>query len=312
MGSVSIKDLQKGTPSKTQSLVHDGDDGTKRIEFADLMAAVLGTTNLTEAGFHNSIYRGANLKERFGISDDKALADEVYSRIADGSFRDLYVGDYWPVTITTEYGTEEVTNVLAGFDVYLNSMYEYDPANTDYNLLTRHHAVVVTKKQFAKSHKMHPTTPIPSDGYRACEIHTTTLPKYAAALQTALNGHIIEVCDTFAYDRDDTLHNANAPDLTGVMTSWDYDSSYPAHLTLLTERELYGAPAYSSGPNEVGFETSQLPLFRLNPASKITGGWYWLRDTASAYYFCYCSSYGSANCHDAGNAGGVRPRFLIG
>lgn len=312
MGSVSIKDLQKGTPSKTQSIVHDGEEGTKRIEFAELLAAALGTTDLTEAGFHNSIYRGANLKERWGISDDTAIADEVARRIADGSFEDLYVGDYWPATITTEYGTETVEIVLAGFDVYMGSICEYRREEDEYDPIERHHAVCVTKKQFAKSHRMHQTTPIPSEGYRETEMHTTTLPKYATALNTALNGHMIEICDTYAYDRDDSLANANAPDLSGAMTSWDYDSSYPSYLNLLTERELYGAPAYSSGPCEVGFETSQLPLFRLNPALKITGSWYWLKDTASALCFCCCSNYGSANCNGAYFTGGVRPRFLIG
>lgn len=304
-----IKDLTAVTPGKDDVIVVDGTGGTHKVPLGDL-AGIIGRKGV--AAFHNSVFRGANLKERWGITDDKALADEVYRRIADGSFDDLFVGDYWTATITTEYGTEEVTNVLAGFDVYLNSIYEYDPVNIDYNLLTRHHAVAVTKKQFAKSHKMHPTTPIPSDGYFATEMNTTTLPKYAAALNTALNGHIIEVCDAYAYDRDDTLHSANAPDMTGVMTSWDYNSDFHAKLTLLTERELYGAPAYSSGPCEVGFETSQLPLFRLDPSAKIIGMWYWLKDTASANCFCGCGNDGYASYNGAHGTGGVRPRFLIG
>lgn len=309
---ISIKDLEKGTPSKTQSLVHDGAEGTKRIEFAELLSTALGLTDITEAGFHNSIYRGANLKERFGISDDKALADEVSRRIANGSFEDLYVGDYWPATITTEFGTETVEIVLAGFDIYMGSIYEYRRADDDYDPINRHHAVCVTKKQFAKNHKMHPTTPIPSDGYRATEMYTTTMPKYATAMQTALNGHIIEICDTYAYDIDSSLVSAGAPDLNGATTSWDYDTAYPSLLNPLTEREVYGAPVFSCSAYEAGFETSQLPLFRLNPAAKITGNWYWLKDVAGAGYFCSVGNFGGADCNGAFNTGGVRPRFLIG
>lgn len=309
MAGVRIKDLPTATPNKDSFVVIDGENGAHKVPLGAL-AGIVGRGSI--AGFHNSIFRGENLKERFGISEDKAIAAEVSKRIADGSFDDLFIGDYWPVTITTEFGTETVEIVLAGFDVYMGSIYEYFPDEEDCDRLARHHAVCVTKKQFAKTHRMHTTSSIPSDGYRKCEIHTTTLPKYATALNEVLDNHIIEICDTFSYDLDSSLENANAPELSGVMTSWDYDSEYPTHLTLLTERELYGAPAYSSGPCEVGFETSQLPLFRLDPSAKITGSWYWLKDVACSSAFCGCSNYGLANCYYAGDSGGVRPRFLIG
>lgn len=304
-----IKDLTAATPGKDDVIVVDGAGGTHKVSLGAL-AGIIGRKGV--AGFHNSVFRGVNLKERWGISDDKALADEVSRRIADGSFDDLFVGDWWPATITTEFGTEEVINVLAGFDVYLNSICEYDPVNDDYNPITRHHAVVVTRKEFKTKHRMHPTTPIPTSGYTACEINTTTLPKYAAALNEALNGHIIEICDTYSYDIDGTLTSANQPDLLGVTTSWDWSTDFRTHLTLLTERELYGAPAYSCGACEVGFETSQLPLFRLDPSAKITGYWYWLKDVASSHCFCNCYGYGRADYGNAANAYGVRPRFLIG
>lgn len=305
-----IKDLPALSPGKDDVMVVDGASGVRKVPLGDL-ASLVGTVRGI-AGFHNSVFRGANLKERWGLSDHLAVADEVKRRVADGSFDDLFVGDWWPAPITTEFGTETVEIVLAGFDVYMKSIYKYVPDEDDYYLLEDHHAVAVTRKHLTKSHRMHSSYPIPSNGYIDCEINTVTLPKYGAALQTALNGHIIEICDTYAYDRDDSLANANAPDLSGVMTSWDYGSDFHTLLTLLTERELYGAPAYSSGPCEVGFETSQLPLFRLDPSAKITGSWYWLKDTASASYFCNCNYDGGAFYSYCTNSGGVRPRFLIG
>lgn len=305
---VRIKDLTAATPGKDDVIVFDGEGGTFKIPLGDI-AGALDCKGI--AGFHNSIYRGANLKERWGITDDKGIADEVCRRIANGSFEDIFVGDWWTATITTEFGTETVEIVLAGFDVYMASICEYEPENDDYNPIARHHAVCVTKKPLTESHRMH-SEYTPTGGYRETEIHTTTLPKYATALNTVLNGHIIEICDAFSYDLDPSLTSANAPDITGAMTSWSYDSSYPTHLTLLTERELYGAPAYSSGSCEVGFETSQLPLFRLNPAAKITGSWYWLKDVAGTDFFCLCDDNGNAYYTPVNNSGGVRPRFLIG
>lgn len=304
-----INELTAVTPGKDDVIVVDGEGGTHKVPLGDL-AGIVNVRGI--AGFHNSIFRGANLKERFGISDDKAIAREVAKRIASGDFTDLFVGDYWPATITTEYGTEAVEIVLAGFDVYMKSICKYLPEDDDYELLNQHHAVAVTRKDLTKKHRMHATTPIPTDGYYRTEMNTTTLPKYAAAFDEVLDGHIIEICDTYSYDIDASLANANAPDLLGATTSWDYSSDFHTKLTLLTERELYGAPAYSCSGCEVGFETSQLPLFRLDPASKITGYWYWLKDVASARCFCLCDDRGNAVCTVATYAYGVRPRFLIG
>lgn len=309
MAGVRIEQIAAATPDKDSVIVFDGESGTHKVPLGDL-AALVGTVRGI-AGFHNSIFRGANLKERFGITDDQAIADEVSRRIADG-FDDLFVGDYWPVTITTEFGTETVEIVLAGFDVYMKSIYKYYPDEDDYYLIDEHHAVCVTRKEFNTKHRMNSSNlGVPSNGYIDTEMNTVTLPKYATALNTALNGHIIEICDTYAYDKDDTIPNANDPTMEGAMTSWDYGTDFHTHLTLLTERELYGAPAYSSGPCEVGFETSQLPLFRLDPTAKYTGYWCWLKDYAGGSYFCDVNNDGLAYYGNLSYSGGVRPRFLI-
>lgn len=308
MAGVRIEQLAAATPDKDSVIVFDGKNGSRKVPLGDL-SALVGVKGI--AGFHNSIFRGANLKERFGITDDKAIADEVSRRIKNG-YDDLFVGDYWPATITSEFGTENIEVVLAGFGIYMNSIYEYFRDTDDYDPLDRPHAVAVTRKEFAKKHRMHSTSTIPLDGYREMEMHQVTLPKYATAINEALNGHLIEICDTYAYDLDNTIPSANNPTMTGAMTSWDYDSGYPSYLNLLTERELYGNTVFSSGPYEAGFETSQLPLFRLDPTAKYTGYWCWLKDYAGGSYFCRVDLYGNAYYYNVSNSYGVRPRFLIG
>lgn len=301
-------ELNEGMPNKDDIVIVDGGKGTIKVPLGDL-CGVLGVRGI--AGFHNSIYRGVNLKERWGISDDKAIADEVCKRIKDGSFDDLFVGDYWSATITSEYGTETVEIVLAGFDVYLHSIPEYFPDEDDYNPIDRHHAVCVTRKNLAKTQKMN-NSHTTEGGYANCLMNQTILPAYAIGFNAALNGHIIEICDSVTTDMNPDYKNVNCDWLEGTADGWDYSTDYHMHLTLLTEREVYGAPAYSGAPDEVGFETSQLPLFRLDPSAKITGSWYWLKDIASSQYFCDVHGDGYASYYYAGATYGVRPRFLIG
>lgn len=127
------------------------------------------------AAAHNSIYRGKNLTNVYTV-------DEICKRISDGTFKDLYIGDYFDKSITTSLGgTETVRLVLAGFDVMWN--------NGD-TALTKHHAVVVPKDCFKTKAKMNETN-VTTGGYAGSDMHTKVLPVYAAALQNVLNNHII-------------------------------------------------------------------------------------------------------------------------
>lgn len=296
-----IKDYLTKKPKKDDVIVFDGEGGTFKIPLGDF-AGVLDCKGI--AGFHNSIYRGANLKERWGISDDKAIANEVCRRIADGSFDDLFVGDYWSATISSAYGTETVEIVLAGFDVYMNCFG---------NDLTQHHAVVVTRDCLKTTHRMN-ASHTTSGGFGECEMFTTTLPKYAAALQTSLSGHILTFDEYHSCNVDDTLTNANYEGMSGATDDW---SEYSTTLSLLSEQELYGCSVWTSSGYDVCQAKSQLPLFRLNPGmiqAKRQGSrqWYWLKNVASSTTFCGCNGGGGAGYGSAGFSYGVRPRFLIG
>lgn len=52
------------------------------------------------AAAHNSIYRGKNLTNVYTV-------DEICQRISAGTFKDLYVGDYFDISITTDLGGTE-------------------------------------------------------------------------------------------------------------------------------------------------------------------------------------------------------------
>lgn len=73
------------------------------------------------AGAHNSIYRGKNL--------GTTITDEQLENIANGTFRDLFIGDYWTIN--------GVKYMIADFD------YMYNVGDT---ALTKHHIVVVPER----------------------------------------------------------------------------------------------------------------------------------------------------------------------
>ncbi|WP_300916008.1 hypothetical protein, partial [Helicobacter rodentium] len=108
-----VKDLPTGNPSKEAFLLYDSEsNGTKKVPIADLALATLKTSNHNAAGFHNSIYRGVNLKTHWGLSTDAAVVNKVVENIQNGTFEDLFIGDYFNVSMTTSFGgTENVVCV---------------------------------------------------------------------------------------------------------------------------------------------------------------------------------------------------------
>ena len=81
----------------------------------------------------------------------------------------------------------------------------------------------------------------------------------------------------------------------------------------MSEIEVYGSVVWSSSGYDTGNANRQLPLFVFSKqAQNNRSADYWLKDIASATYFCFASSSGYANLSNASDAGNcVRPRFII-
>ena len=79
------------------------------------IADVESTAAYYRYGFHNSIFRGKNLGTEVTAAQ--------YAAIADGSFTDMYIGDYWVIN-GRRYR-------IAHFDYYLNEPYQY-PVDTSF------------------------------------------------------------------------------------------------------------------------------------------------------------------------------------
>lgn len=256
------------------------------------------------AGYHNSIYRGKNIQDKF-------TDGSLYTAIADGSFKDLYIGDYFDITITTEYGTEKVRCLLAGFDCYWGC--------GDTALFT-HHAVIVPLNAFATTHYMNPTNTT-EGSYTGSEMYKTILPKYEDALVKVFGDKIIQHRELFSTATNPELLSMAGNGWKGASTDpWIW---FDNRLRLLGEIEVYGSMVFSSSYHDVAIANKQLPLFSLNPSmitcglggpnyASVTERAHWrLSAVASVTHFAHVGWLGGSAAGYASDLLGVRPRFLI-
>ena len=252
------------------------------------------------AAAHNSIYRGKNLTNVYTV-------DEICQRISAGTFKDLYVGDYFDISITTDLGgAETVRCILAGFDVFWN--------NGD-TAFTKHHAVIVPKDCFKTKSVMNDTN-VTTGGYVGSKMYKTVLPVYAAALQTALNNHILSHRELLTTAVSTTGNSNAGAGITGYASNWEWKDCL---VKLMSEIQVYGSTVLSSSFYDTGCDNIQFPLFRLAPNLKVAGlghngsrWWYWLSAVVSAAAFANCNNNGNSNLTYAAGDGGVRPYFCIG
>lgn len=236
----------------------------------------------SNAGFHNSIYRGKNLGSE--------LTDEQSENIRNGTFKDLYIGDYWTIN--------GVNWRIAAFDYWLHC------GDTE---CTTHHAIIVpdTNLATAQMNKTNVTTGayIGSDMYTGHNGNTGLATAKTAINNAFGSAHILNHRQFFANAVTDGRPSA---------ASW-YDST----VDLMNEQMVYGGKIFEStanGTNGVWVHTidkGQLPLFALEPSRICNRATWWLRSVASGATFCYVHSHGDASHSNASYSHGVRPAFAI-
>ena len=229
----------------------------------------------TGAGLHNSIWRGKNLGNQFTAEQSAA--------IRDGSFKDIWVGDYWVIN--------DVTWRVMDLD------YWYQVGDTP---CTTHHAVIVPDAPLYSAQMN--TTNVTTGGYTGSAMYTSNLAQAKTMAQNAFGaGHILS--------HRELLTNAVS---NGSSSGWAW---FDSTVDLMSEHMVYGSRAWGGGAHigyDVGADKSQLAGFRLrHDLEHSRAGWYWLRDVCSATYFCHVHSDGYAYTGGASYSGGVRPAFPI-
>ena len=233
------------------------------------------------AGSHNSFFRGKNI--------GSSVTSTQSSAIQNGSFKDIYVGDYWVINGTTYR--------VAGCDVFLH---------TGDNVDLGHNVVVVPDSCIlngdGQTTKYWNDTDTTSGGYIDSKMYKTTIPeKVLPKIQNDFGSNL--------YVHREYL--SNAVDSNGGASGGTWvDSS----VELMNEVMVYGSVVNGRGLGlyNIGIGNTQLPLFRLAPQFIHTRQSYWLRDISSSAWVAYVNNNGSATCDGASNPWrGVRPYFLV-
>ena len=254
-------------------MVHDG-TGLKRITFEDVKRAMV----YPNAGSHNSIYRGKYL--------GNSVSTAQYTAIRNGTFDDLFIGDYWTIG--------GINYRIAAFDYYLNT--------GDTNCAV-HHVVIVPDQSLYKS-KMINNNGNTNGGYVGSILYTNGLNGAKTTIKNAFSGHVLK----------HRLFLSNAASNGAISNGVWLDSE----VDLMNEHMVYGSMVYGYSSTTASYvvnahvEKSQLPLFRLDPAKIVANreSW-WLRDITLSSAF--------ANVHESGiiysefgwSEFGVRPFFCI-
>lgn len=235
------------------------------------------------AATHNMVYRGKAL--------GGSVTSEQWAAIKAGTFKDLYLGDYWSIG--------GMDYIIAAFD------YWYKCGDTACNT---HHAVVIPRRQLY-TYKFNPTNTT-EGGYVGSDLYKNGLTQAKTTFNTAFgSAHIL--------NHREYLVNAVT---NGKPTGSDW---YDSTVDLMNENMVYGGRQFSPMPDgsdpwstcrNYTIDKSQLPLFRLAPwMSFVRDQWCWLRDVVSAAAFAGCGGNGDADCDGASGANGVWPAVgLIG
>lgn len=234
------------------------------------------------AGSHNSIYRGKYL--------GSSVTAEQWSAIQNGTFEDLFIGDYWTIN--------SVNWRIAHFD------YWYRVGDTE---CTDHHVVIVPDSNLdnAKMNTNNDTT----GGYYNSEMRGGA--DYLVQNSSGLYDAKVAIDNAFGSSHilthREILTNAVS---SGNASGWVwYDSS----VDLMSEVMVYGTLTWSNGGKgyEVGDGKGQLALFRHDISKATNRAYWWLRGVASAAAFAAVGSYGHASSGSASTSLGVRPAFAI-
>jgi hypothetical protein len=277
-------------------------DGGNRFKVAQKGGETVDINPTSISENHNNIFRGDDLFARgYDIND-------ICAMIADGSFSDIYIGDYFTlsgdianvpcfVEQTSDDGTKSLVEStqtvtyntkfrIAGLDTYLN---------TGDTAFTAHHAVIVPDENIG-TNRMNGTN-TNNGGYTGSFLFTSVLPVYNAHFDAKLNNHLL-------------LHSEY---LTNGVSGNSANSCVwvTVKINLPSEPEIYGSTIFG-GKYDNGLNYRQFPIFRLNPKYICNRNWFWCKSTAWNTSFAGVTSTGNANASGASSMGGVRPCFCIG
>lgn len=251
---------------------------------------------------HNNIFRGDDLFAKGYTIDD------ICAMISDGSFSDIYIGDYFTlsgdianvpcfVEQTGDDGTKSLVEStqtvtyntkfrIVGIDTYLN---------TGDTAFTAHHAVIVPDKNIGTNRMNSTNTAV--GGYVNSFMFASVLPVYNTHFDVKLNNHLLTHREILSSSATNSTAN-----------NWEW---HDIKINLMSEPEVYGSNLWGN-KYDAGVNYRQFPLFRIASKYICDRNWCWLKAVAGGNEFVAMTSNGNATRNGAGVALAVRPCFCIG
>ncbi|MCC3387216.1 hypothetical protein [Enterocloster citroniae] len=252
-------------------------DGNKAIAAEDALFAMLDSFAPVE--LRRVLFRGKNL--------GTALTAVQKAAIKDGSFKGMFLGDYWSI----------------GGRIWriVDMDYWYNCGDTAF---TSHHLVIMPDEALYNA-KMN-TTNVTTGGYVGSEMYKNNLANAKTIVNAAFQGSVLThreyLCNAVANGRPSG-------------GAW-FDSS----VELPNESMMYGHPHFSptsdgsTVPAIYTISKTQLALYMVCPRFIVNRSYnQWLRDVVSSANFAFVYSNGTANYYGgASDSHGVRPVFPVG
>ena len=288
MADVRIQDFNENWKPDTNNdflmTFNDGSESKTRLRDAFYSLVPDG------APTHNNVFRGQNLG---------ALNATHIANIQNGTFRDMFIGDYFSIN-GSNY-------VIAGIN--------YKKGHGDNSPLGNHLVLMPQDWSKTPTQKLAPdgsTTRYMNDtdttagGFAGSKLYKTYLPQIQQKLESDFGSNLM----TFRTIVSTHVDASGAPD----QGEWR-----DAKVSIPNEVMIYGTTLNGNNKNSscynIGDENSQLPIMRLNDAERNFNRILsiWLRDIHSASAFAFADTYGDDSWIAASDAWrGVRAFFLIG
>lgn len=251
-------------------------DGNKAIAAEDALFAMLD--GFAPVELRRVLFRGKNL--------GTALTAVQKAAIKDGSFKGMFLGDYWSI----------------GGRIWriVDMDYWYNCGDTAF---TSHHLVIMPDEALYNAQMN--TTNVTTGGYVGSAMYKSNLANAKTIVNAAFQGSVLThreyLCNAVANGRPSG-------------GAW-FDSS----IELPNEPMMYGHPHFSptsdgsTVPSIYTISKTQLALFMVCPRFIVNRSYnQWLRDVVSSAAFAGVNYIGNASYYAASGSFGVRPVFPVG
>lgn len=251
-------------------------DGNKAIAAEDALFAMLDSFAPVE--LRRVIFRGKNL--------GTALTAVQKAAIKDGSFKGMFLGDYWSI----------------GGRIWriVDMDYWYNCGDTAF---TSHHLVIMPDEALYNAQMN--TTYITTGGYVGSEMYKNNLANAKTIVNAAFQGSVLT--------HREHLCNAVTNGKQSGGAWFDSSIELPSEIMMYGHIHFGNASDGNTIPNIYTSSKTQLALFMVCPRFIVNRSYnQWLRDVVSSASFAGVDNDGNTSCHNASDSLGVRPVFPVG